>query len=127
MQLFYDFCKRDAAVLFATDVAARSAPPRPPPPRHTQHVANALSRGLDFPSVDWVVQFDCPESTATYIHRAGRTQTLLITRCNTLAVFLASHRHAFIQFFTRVQAQQGTTRRALRCSCWLRLRRRLLR
>lgn len=25
LQLFYDFCKRDAAVLFATDVAARSA------------------------------------------------------------------------------------------------------
>jgi hypothetical protein len=39
-------------VLFATDIAAR---------------------GLDFPSVDWVVQMDCPEDVACYIHRVGRT------------------------------------------------------
>jgi ATP-dependent RNA helicase DDX10/DBP4 len=39
-------------VLFATDVAAR---------------------GLDFPSVDWVVQADCPEDVPCYIHRVGRT------------------------------------------------------
>lgn len=41
-----------AACMFATDVAAR---------------------GLDFPAVDWVVQFDCPEDAETYIHRVGRT------------------------------------------------------
>lgn len=35
-------------VLFATDIAAR---------------------GLDFPDVDWVVQADCPEDVAAYIHR----------------------------------------------------------
>lgn len=27
----------------------------------------------DFPSVDWVLQLDCPEDATTYIHRAGRT------------------------------------------------------
>lgn len=27
----------------------------------------------DFPEVDWVVQIDCPEDSATYIHRVGRT------------------------------------------------------
>jgi ATP-dependent RNA helicase DDX10/DBP4 len=37
-------------VLFATDIAAR---------------------GLDFPDVDWVVQADCPEDVAAYIHRYG--------------------------------------------------------
>ena len=31
------------------------------------------SRGLDFPSVNWVVQMDCPEDVDAYIHRAGRT------------------------------------------------------
>ncbi|EIW79660.1 DEAD-domain-containing protein [Coniophora puteana RWD-64-598 SS2] len=40
------------AVLFATDIAAR---------------------GLDFPSIDWVVQVDAPEDADTYIHRVGRT------------------------------------------------------
>ena len=39
-------------MLFATDIA---------------------SRGIDFPSVDWVIQFDCPEDINTYIHRVGRT------------------------------------------------------
>lgn len=41
-----------AAVLFATDIAAR---------------------GLDFPAVDWVLQVDAPEDADTYIHRVGRT------------------------------------------------------
>jgi ATP-dependent RNA helicase DDX10/DBP4 len=27
----------------------------------------------DFPEVNWVIQLDCPEDVATYIHRAGRT------------------------------------------------------
>ncbi|KAK9453293.1 P-loop containing nucleoside triphosphate hydrolase protein, partial [Dipodascopsis uninucleata] len=40
------------ACLFSTDIAAR---------------------GLDFPSVDWVVQVDAPEDAETYIHRVGRT------------------------------------------------------
>jgi ATP-dependent RNA helicase DDX10/DBP4 len=40
------------AVLFCTDIA---------------------SRGIDFPAVDWVVQYDCPEDVYTYIHRVGRT------------------------------------------------------
>ncbi|KAM1846612.1 hypothetical protein ACFX14_011005 [Malus domestica] len=40
-------------VLFSTDVA---------------------SRGLDFnKAVDWVVQVDCPDDVASYIHRVGRT------------------------------------------------------
>lgn len=52
MEIYETYCKKQAAVLFATDLAAR---------------------GLDFPAVDWVIQADCPEDSATYIHRVGRT------------------------------------------------------
>lgn len=50
--IYFDFVEKKQAVLFATDIA---------------------SRGIDFPAVDWVVQFDCPEDIYTYIHRVGRT------------------------------------------------------
>ncbi|PWN93387.1 DEAD-domain-containing protein [Acaromyces ingoldii] len=52
LQIFNDFTKAQHAVLFATDIAAR---------------------GLDFPSVDWVIQVDAPEDEDTYVHRVGRT------------------------------------------------------
>lgn len=52
MTIYDSFCRKQNAVLFATDIAAR---------------------GLDFPDVNWVLQLDCPESAVEYIHRAGRT------------------------------------------------------
>eukprot|EP00850_Spirogloea_muscicola_P003244 SM000013S26413 [mRNA] locus=s13:218728:223041:- [translate_table: standard] len=52
MATYEEFCGTKSAVLFCTDVAAR---------------------GLDFPQVDWVVQTDCPDEVASYIHRVGRT------------------------------------------------------
>ncbi|XP_051959575.1 probable ATP-dependent RNA helicase DDX10 [Xyrauchen texanus] len=52
MEVYNDFVRKTSAVLFATDIAAR---------------------GLDFPAVNWVLQFDCPEDANTYIHRVGRT------------------------------------------------------
>ncbi|KAL1435959.1 hypothetical protein MTO96_010721 [Rhipicephalus appendiculatus] len=52
MAVYDEFCRKQSAVLIATDIAAR---------------------GLDFPAVNWVIQFDCPEDVSTYIHRAGRT------------------------------------------------------
>uniref|UniRef100_UPI003AAABF77 probable ATP-dependent RNA helicase DDX10 n=1 Tax=Centroberyx gerrardi TaxID=166262 RepID=UPI003AAABF77 len=52
VEVYNDFLKKKNAVLFATDIAAR---------------------GLDFPAVNWVLQFDCPEDADTYIHRVGRT------------------------------------------------------
>ncbi|KAI4388359.1 hypothetical protein MLD38_000693 [Melastoma candidum] len=52
MGIYSEFCE-NRSVLFSTDVAAR---------------------GLDFnKAVDWVVQVDCPEDVASYIHRVGRT------------------------------------------------------
>ena len=53
LAIYDEFCARaKSVVLFATDIAAR---------------------GLDFPGIDWVVQADCPDDVATYIHRVGRT------------------------------------------------------
>ncbi|CAH1388749.1 unnamed protein product [Nezara viridula] len=52
MEIYHTFCRKEYAVLLATDIAAR---------------------GLDFPSVDWVVQGDCPEDVDAYVHRVGRT------------------------------------------------------
>eukprot|EP00066_Takifugu_rubripes_P023474 XP_011612740.1 PREDICTED: probable ATP-dependent RNA helicase DDX10 [Takifugu rubripes] len=52
VEVYNDFLRKNTAVLLATDIAAR---------------------GLDFPAVNWVLQFDCPEDADTYIHRVGRT------------------------------------------------------
>lgn len=52
MAIYSEFCEK-RSILLSTDVAAR---------------------GLDFnKAVDWVVQVDCPENVASYIHRVGRT------------------------------------------------------
>lgn len=52
LQVYEEFCAKEKGCLIATDLAAR---------------------GLDFPSVDWVVQLDCPADSEDYIHRSGRT------------------------------------------------------
>jgi ATP-dependent RNA helicase DDX10/DBP4 len=52
MNTYYSFCRKQNAALISTDVA---------------------SRGLDFPTVDWVIHLDKPESIETYVHRSGRT------------------------------------------------------
>ncbi|XP_067949872.1 probable ATP-dependent RNA helicase DDX10 [Watersipora subatra] len=52
IKTYESFCRKQNVVLFATDLAAR---------------------GLDFPAVNWVIQFDTPDDADTYIHRVGRT------------------------------------------------------
>ena len=49
---FFEFVNAQTGALLCTDVAAR---------------------GLDIPSVDWIIQFDPPEEPKEYIHRVGRT------------------------------------------------------
>ncbi|KAF0698866.1 Aste57867_10543 [Aphanomyces stellatus] len=49
---FQAFCKASAGILFCTDVAAR---------------------GLNLPTVQWIVQYDPPTETKDYVHRVGRT------------------------------------------------------
>uniref|UniRef100_A0A1B0CSC6 ATP-dependent RNA helicase n=1 Tax=Lutzomyia longipalpis TaxID=7200 RepID=A0A1B0CSC6_LUTLO len=63
--VYNDFMQKNTVILFATDIA---------------------SRGLDFPSVNWVVQLDCPEDAVAYIHRAGRTARFNASGENLLVV-----------------------------------------
>ncbi|CAE7949458.1 RH17 [Symbiodinium sp. KB8] len=35
--------------------------------------SDAASRGLDFPQIDWIIQYDPPQRTEEYLHRVGRT------------------------------------------------------
>ncbi|KAK1766276.1 P-loop containing nucleoside triphosphate hydrolase protein [Phialemonium atrogriseum] len=49
---FFEFCNAEKGTLICTDVAAR---------------------GLDIPTVDFIVQFDPPDDPRDYLHRVGRT------------------------------------------------------
>ena len=51
-KLFMDFSSCSSGCLMCTDV---------------------MARGVDFPSVDLVIQFDPPSSTKSFVHRCGRT------------------------------------------------------
>ncbi|XP_013102709.2 probable ATP-dependent RNA helicase DDX10 [Stomoxys calcitrans] len=73
--IYNDFVKKSNVVLFATDIA---------------------SRGLDFPSVNWVVQLDCPEDVTQYIHRAGRSARNK-ARGESLLVLLASEEEGMVE------------------------------
>jgi len=49
---FKRFKELPSAIMFCTDVAAR---------------------GIDYPKIDWIVQYDVPSDPKAYIHRIGRT------------------------------------------------------
>uniref|UniRef100_A0A8C7KTV6 ATP-dependent RNA helicase n=1 Tax=Oncorhynchus kisutch TaxID=8019 RepID=A0A8C7KTV6_ONCKI len=78
VEVYNDFIKKKNAVLFATDIAAR---------------------GLDFPAVNWVLQFDCPEDANTYIHRVGRTCFVSYLR----SVYLMKNKDVFDVFQLKLQ------------------------
>jgi ATP-dependent RNA helicase DDX18/HAS1 len=50
--VFFSFCNSKSSILFCTDIAAR---------------------GLDFPMIDWIIQFSAPTDPKEYVHRIGRT------------------------------------------------------
>lgn len=74
-KIYQEFCRKSNVVLFATDLA---------------------SRGLDFPKVNWVIQYDCPENVDTYIHRAGRTARGVLGKGEGLLILLP-HEESFVE------------------------------
>ncbi|KAH3757293.1 DEAD-box ATP-dependent RNA helicase 32 [Pelomyxa schiedti] len=52
LDVIYEFGKKTKGVLWTTELAAR---------------------GLDITGVDWIINFDCPDTVESYIHRVGRT------------------------------------------------------
>ena len=65
------------SVMFCTDLAAR---------------------GLDFPDIDWVIQFDPPQDPKSFLHRCGRTARS--GRSGDALVFLQKQEDAYIEMMT---------------------------
>lgn len=72
------FIKSDISTLICTDVAAR---------------------GLDIPTVDWVVQYDAPTEVTEYVHRCGRTARAGETGQS--IIFLDPSEEGFITLLTK--------------------------
>jgi len=56
--------------------------------------SDAASRGLDFPQIDWIIQFDPPQRTEEYLHRVGRTAR--IGRAGNALLFLQPSEVGFL-------------------------------
>ena len=79
MATYFDFCKATTGVLLCTDVA---------------------QRGLDFPEVDWIVQYDPPDDPDDYVHRVGRTARGA-TGTGKALLFLFEHEVGFLRFLKK--------------------------
>lgn len=55
-----------------------------------------MSRGIDIEDVDWVVQFDPPNTTTSFVHRCGRTARS--NREGNAIVFLLPNEDSFVKF-----------------------------
>ncbi|XP_075975944.1 ATP-dependent RNA helicase DDX18-like [Anticarsia gemmatalis] len=78
-EAFHSFTEAKSGILFCTDVAAR---------------------GLDIPSVDWIVQYDPPTDPKEYIHRVGRTARGLNNTGNAV-ILLRPEEEKFIEFLQK--------------------------
>jgi len=78
---FFEFCNAPKGILLCTDVAAR---------------------GLDFPEVDWIIQFDPPSDDKGYIHRVGRTARGLNRKGRAL-LFLLPQELAFLNHLKKAK------------------------
>jgi ATP-dependent RNA helicase DDX55/SPB4 len=56
------------------------------------------ARGLDFPDIDWVVQFDPPQDPKSFLHRCGRTARS--GRSGDALVYLQKQEDAYIEMMS---------------------------
>lgn len=63
---------------------------------------DVAARGLDFPNIDWVLQFDAPEDSASYIHRVGRAGRFR-SKGNALTFVLPSEEAAFLDMMAEAR------------------------
>jgi len=70
-----DFAHAEGGVLLASDAAAR---------------------GLDFPQIDWIIQYDPPQRAEEYLHRVGRTAR--IGKLGNALLFLQPSEVGFLDF-----------------------------
>ena len=54
------------------------------------------SRGIDIPDVDWIIQFDPPQWSDSFVHRIGRTARA--GRQGESIIFLTEPELAYIDF-----------------------------
>ncbi|KAJ3696700.1 hypothetical protein LUZ61_000405 [Rhynchospora tenuis] len=82
----HGFIQAKSGILLCTDVAAR---------------------GIDIPSVDWVVQYDAPREPEMYIHRVGRTARGEGGQGKAL-IFLLTQELTFLSYLKKVKVSVMT-------------------
>ena len=65
-----------------------------------------MSRGVDIPSVDWIVHHDAPNDARSFVHRSGRTARM--GREGKSLLFLLPTEIAYVEFLRLNQAAMVT-------------------
>nr|XP_022899752.1 probable ATP-dependent RNA helicase DDX55 homolog [Onthophagus taurus] len=74
---------------------------------------DVMSRGIDIPLVDWVVQFDPPSSASAFVHRVGRTARQ--GNSGNSIIFLLESEEAYVAFIEK--NQRVILKEIERCNC----------
>ncbi|OMJ91591.1 hypothetical protein SteCoe_5849 [Stentor coeruleus] len=76
-KIYKEFSEAPCAVLLTTDL---------------------IARGIDFPDINWIVQFDPPQNPDFFVHRIGRTARA--NREGDSMLFLTKHEETYINYLT---------------------------